>query len=83
MLVFIGKQALDEYYRVPTCQGLSHLSAFLHHLVLTNLATSSQRVNGVNIVHVHNGFHVEILIKITVIQEIPLRLIDCSNCQFS
>ena len=47
-LVFIGKLSLSTHRRVPICQGFSHFSGFLHHLVSAKLATSSIRVNDSN-----------------------------------
>ena len=47
MLECIGKLSLSTLRKVPMCQGFSHFSGFLHHLVLATLATSSIRVKNI------------------------------------
>ena len=49
MLVFIGKPLLSSQMSTNNMPGLLLFSAFLHHIVLTKLATSSKRVH----VHAH------------------------------
>ena len=44
MLVFIGKPSLSTIIGVPSCQGFSHFSGFLHLSVQAILVTSSVRV---------------------------------------
>ena len=45
ILVFIEKLLLRAVRWVPICQGFDHFSAFCHHDLLTELLTSSKRVN--------------------------------------
>ena len=43
MLVFFGLLSHSTLRLVPMCQGFSHFSRFLHHVVMAKLATSSIR----------------------------------------
>ena len=44
VLVFILKLSPCTFIWVPICQGFGHFKGFLHHFVLTKLASSSIRV---------------------------------------
>ena len=58
MLVFIRKLSLSTVRWVLMCQGFSHFSGFLHHLVLVKLAISSIRVKlppGCSLSHSHRS----------------------------